>query len=79
VAKHQKEQAAIPGCVPAAPCRIEELFDLPGGEVFSISIFQNGSFSAFCPVFAVRKPLPRRMDASAIWTIDVFLSSFINS
>lgn len=41
VAKHQKEQAAIAGGVSPAPCRIEELFDLPGGEVFSISIFQK--------------------------------------
>jgi hypothetical protein len=32
---------AIAGGVPAAPCRIEELFDLPRCEVFSISIFQK--------------------------------------
>jgi hypothetical protein len=60
VAKHQKEQAAIAGGVPATPCRIEELFDLPGGEVFSISIFQNGSFSAFCPVMYI---LSREIEA----------------
>lgn len=36
---------------------------------------QNGPFSAFCPVIAVRKPLPSLMDASAIWTIDGLLSS----
>ena len=53
------EQTVIAGGVPAAPYRDEELFDLPGGEVFWISIFQKRfPFRLFVQLSQSANPCP---------------------